>query len=112
MSRTISEQQRRLDAKNALAALAQLRTLITQAAIFTALVPALWWLLPCPQDHAATTLVFITACFAGGSWLAVCLACLAIACEEFGTQWRAFTRRAAWGLIELLTCPGDFFRRK
>ena len=92
--------------------LAQLRTLITQAAIFTALVPGLWWLLPCPHNHAGNTLVFITACIAGGSWLAVCLACFAIACEEFGTQLNGFIRRTAWDLVQLLTCPGEFFRRK
>lgn len=92
--------------------LAQLRILITQAALFTALVPAFWWVLPCPQDSAANMVVFITACAAGGSWTAVCLACLAIALDEFRAQFTAFVRRVVWDAVELLTCPADYFQRK
>lgn len=92
--------------------IAHLRTLITQAGIFSLLTPALWWLLPCPQYHPANVVVMIAACCAAASWISVTLACLVIAGEEIGWNISAWCRARIWDCIELFTAPGDFFKRK
>jgi len=92
--------------------IAHLRTLCLQAAIFSLLTPVLWWLLPCPQNHAANVVVMIAACCTAASWLSVALACIVIAAEEIGVNVSAWCRARVWDIIEFCTAPGDYFRRK
>ncbi len=89
-----------------------LRTLTLQAALFSLLTPALWWLLPCPHDPVANLLVTAVALYTAAAWFWVALACLTLALDEFGTQFKGFIRRVAWDGVECLCAPGEYFRRK
>ncbi len=84
----------------------------TQACLASLLVPVLWWILPCPYNSNAVTVVFLAALVAAGCWLALFLACIGVVIEENGKAIWAALKSLGWDIIQCVCSPGEFFRRK